>query len=193
MQTRMNEEVKLPVEIKRIVLCGFMGAGKTTTGELLSSRLGWSFQDVDLVIEAETGLTIAQIFAQFGEPYFRRLEHQTICRLLEQENAVLALGGGAIEDLQTRQRLLADPSTLFVHLAVTMETVLLRCSGTEAVRPVFNDRERLQARYDSRVPLYQQAHHTISTDDLSASAVADRLIALMKQLAQERFCQRIER
>lgn len=189
----MNEEVRLPVEIKRIVLCGFMGAGKTTTGELLSTRLGWSFRDVDLVIEAESGLTIAQIFAQFGEPYFRQLEHQTICRLLEQKNTVLALGGGAIEDPQTRQKLLADPHTLFVHLGVTMETVLLRCSGTEAIRPVFNDRERLQSRYDSRVPLYQQAHLTIATDALSASEVADKLIAIVKQLSEEGSCQRIER
>lgn len=193
MQTRMNEEVRLPVEIKRIVLCGFMGAGKTTAGRLLAERLAWTFQDVDAVIEQESGLKIAQIFSRFGEPHFRQLEHETICRLLERENTVFALGGGAIEHPQTRQRILAHPNTLFVHLGVTMETVLSRCSGTETIRPVFNDRERLQVRYDQRIPLYSQAHLTIPTDDISAAEVANRLIETMKHLPQEGTCPRSER
>lgn len=189
----MNEEVRLSNGIKRIVLCGFMGAGKTTTGELLAARLGWRFRDVDVVIEAETGLTIAQIFAQSGEPYFREKEHLTICRLLLEENTVLALGGGAIEHPETREQLLGDPHTLFVHLAVAMETVLSRCSGSETIRPVFNDRERLQVRYDSRLPYYRQAHITIPTDDIPATEVADRLISMLEQVTQETSSRRLER
>lgn len=164
-----------------MVLCGFMGAGKTTTGRLLAHRLNWRFQDADQVIEAEEGISIAEMFARFGEPYFREKEHQTISRLLSQENTVIALGGGAVENAQTRALLLAHPGSLFVHLAVSIETVLSRCSGTEDVRPIFRDRERLEARYQSRIPLYQQAPITISTDDLTPAQVSDELMRLVKK------------
>lgn len=184
MRTRMKEEVRIPAEIKRVVLCGFMGAGKTTTGRLLAARLGWRFQDVDLVIENETGRKISEIFAQFGEPHFRDLEHKTICRLLEETGIVLALGGGAVEHAGTRERLLSSPDTFFVHLYVSMETVVRRCGGTESIRPVFNDRARLQQRYDNRLPLYQQAHLTIATNDISAGEVAERLARMIEGVTQ---------
>jgi shikimate kinase len=193
----MNEETRFPVEIRRIVLCGFMGAGKTTTGEILAARLGWPFRDVDHVIEKETGLKIAQIFAQSGEPYFRDHEYRTISRLLGEEKIILALGGGAVEHPSTREEILADPHTLFVHLAVALETVFSRCSGTETVRPVFNDRERLETRYNTRIPYYQQAHLTVATDDISAEEVADRLMKQIKhqieRILPEPWSERTER
>ncbi len=66
---------------RRIVLTGFMGSGKTTVGPLVARRLGWKFIDVDDVIEEETGVKIAEIFARYGEPAFREREHATIARL----------------------------------------------------------------------------------------------------------------
>ncbi len=66
---------------RRIVLTGFMGSGKSTVGPLLAARLGWRFADVDDVIEAEAGVTIAELFARHGEPAFRLREHETILRL----------------------------------------------------------------------------------------------------------------
>jgi shikimate kinase len=189
----MNEETRFPVEIRRIVLCGFMGAGKTTTGEILAARLGWRFRDVDLVVEQETGLKIAQIFAQSGESYFRDQEHRTITRLLGEEKIILALGGGAVEHPGTRKQILTDPHALFVHLAVALETVFSRCSGTETIRPVFNDHERLQTRYNSRIPYYQQAHLTIATDDISAEEVANRLIGQIERIAPEQPREKTER
>ena len=97
-----------------IVLVGFMGAGKTTVGHLLSARLGVPFVDSDLVIEQRSGRPVRQIFAEDGEPAFRALEHEVIAGLLDGPDAVLAVGGGAAEHPGTRALLARgdDPADL---------------------------------------------------------------------------------
>lgn len=156
----------------RIILTGFMGAGKTTVGSLLAKRLGYRFLDADVEIERETGATIAQLFEARGEPWFRELEHQTIRRLLEGESVILALGGGAIEDERTRRLLLDGDSAKLIHLEASMETVLRRCRGTESTRPVLRDRSNLDARYQKRLPLYRLAHLNITVDSHTPAKVA---------------------
>ena len=94
----------------RIVLTGFMGSGKTTVGPLVAHRLGWRFIDINDVIEAEAGCTIANLFTRNGEPAFRDREHATIRRLASGDSLVLALGGGAFERAETRDLLLASPA-----------------------------------------------------------------------------------
>src|SRR5580698_2291257 len=93
----------LPPTIRCIVLTGFMGAGKSTTGALLAHTLGWRFIDSDTAIENRTGLTVARIFAEQGEASFRALEAETIRDHVRDEHVVLALGGGAIENEKTRK------------------------------------------------------------------------------------------
>ncbi len=159
--------------IRRIVLTGFMGSGKTTVGPLLARRLGWDFVDVDDVIEAESGTTIAEIFARHGEAAFRAQEHTTIARLAARTGLVLALGGGAIETEATRDLLLTSRGTLLVHLAVKLETALARCSGTEHTRPVLADQANLAARYERRVPLYRTAHLSVAVDALTPEQIAE--------------------
>jgi|HubBroStandDraft_5_1064220.scaffolds.fasta_scaffold158683_1 shikimate kinase len=163
-------------QIDRIVLTGFMGAGKTTVGNLLAARLAWRFVDVDVQIEAVAGATIAQLFIDRGEPWFRQLEHETIRRLLNAESLVLALGGGAIEDDRTLRLLLSAQGTRLVHLEASLETVLERCQGTESLRPVLQDKPNLEARYLRRLPLYRQAHLTLAVDTLSPHAAADAIL-----------------
>jgi shikimate kinase len=162
---------------RRIVLTGFMGSGKTTVGPLLAARLGWSFLDVDDVIEAETGTTIAEFFALHGEERFREREHATITRLAASEGLVLALGGGAIEQPETRGLLLNDPGMLLVHLEVELATTLLRCRGTEHIRPILADEANLANRYQRRLPLYRMAHVSISVDALTPEQVVDAVVA----------------
>jgi len=160
---------------QRIVLTGFMGAGKSTVGRLLAHQLDWRFIDVDDQIEATAGTTIADLFRAHGEPWFRELEHQTIRQLATEDHLVLGLGGGAIEDQRTRALLLSTEGTHLVHLEATLETVLFRCQGTEDVRPILADRLNLEARYQRRLPLYRLAHLTLPVDNLSPEAVADAL------------------
>jgi len=164
----------------RIVLTGFMGSGKTTVGPLVAARLGWRFLDVDDVIEAETGSTIANYFARHGEAAFRQREQETIARLAAGDALVLALGGGAIENAATRSMLLALEGTLVVHLEVTLTTTLARCAGSEDTRPVLADHAHLEARYQRRLPLYRSAHVSIEVDALTPAEVADAVVRAVK-------------
>ncbi len=103
MVSDVQSEPRSTTPPRRIVLTGFMGSGKTTVGPLVARHLGWKFIDVDDVIEEETGVRIAEIFARYGEPAFREREHATIARLATDDGLVLALGGGAIERAETRR------------------------------------------------------------------------------------------
>jgi shikimate kinase len=162
---------------RRIVLTGFMGSGKSTVGPLLAARLGWSFIDVDDVIEAEAGSTIAEIFSRHGEAVFRKQEYETIARLAAGDALVLALGGGAIEHEATRTLLLATPSTRLVHLEVELATTLKRCQGTEQTRPILADQANLDARYQRRLPLYRMAHVSIPVDALFPEQVVEQILS----------------
>jgi shikimate kinase len=153
-----------------------MGSGKTTVGPLVARHLGWKFIDVDDVIEEETGVRIAEIFARYGEPAFREREHATIARLATDDGLVLALGGGAIERAETRDLLLTSPATLLIHLEVELATTLARCSGTENTRPVLADQTNLASRYERRLPLYRTAHVSIPVDTLNPDQVAAAIL-----------------
>jgi len=157
-----------------------MGSGKSTIGPLIAEHLGWKFIDVDDVIEAESGTSIADLFSRDGEAAFRELEHSTIARLAEKADLVLALGGGAIERAATRDILLNSPGTLLVHLEVQLETTLKRCSGTESNRPVLADQANLAKRYERRLPLYRTAHVSIVVDALTPDQIADAVVAAMR-------------
>lgn len=162
--------------VRRIVLTGFMGSGKSTVGPLVARRLGWAFVDVDDVIESEAGCTIAEIFAREGEAAFRDREHATIARLAGKEALVLALGGGAIERTETRELLLNGPGTLLVHLEVELATTLRRCQGTEHTRPVLADQANLALRYERRLPLYRASHVSIAVDALTPDEVTEAVL-----------------
>jgi len=168
---------------RRIVLTGFMGSGKTTVGPLVAARLGWNFVDLDDVIEAEAGATIAELFARHGEAAFRDREHTAIARLAAGDALVLALGGGAIEHPATRALLLTAPGTLLVHLEVELATTLARCQGTEQTRPVLADQANLASRYQRRLPLYRTAHISISVDALTPQQVMEAILSAAAKTA----------
>lgn len=164
------------VPYRRIVLTGFMGSGKSTVGPLLAGRLGWNFIDVDNVIEAEAGATIAELFVRHGEAHFREREHATVTRLAASDALVMALGGGAIEHPATRTMLITSPGTLLIHLEVELETTLARCRGTEHTRPILADHANLANRFQRRLPLYREAHVSISVDALTPEQVVDAIL-----------------
>ena len=156
-----------------IVLVGFMGAGKTTVGQLLAGQLGLPFTDSDQVIELRAGRPVRQIFAEDGEPAFRALEHQVITALLDGPELVLALGGGAAEHPGTRQHLAAAQ---VVYLHVSYEQALARVGGDPG-RPMLA-RPGLAETYQRRLPLYAGiATLTVPTDGRPAEAVSQDILA----------------
>ena len=157
-----------------VVLVGAPGSGKSTVGALLARRLGVPFTDVDAVIEDRAGRSIAEIFADDGEPAFRRLEGETTAELLLQPG-VLSLGGGAVLSATTRASLRGHR---VVWLQVSAARAVSRVGLNEA-RPLLlgNVRGRLIRLLAERTPLYAEvATEQVDTDDQDPEAVVDLLV-----------------
>ena len=172
-------------KFSRIVLLGFMGAGKSTAGPLLSSRLGWSFLDADDVLVQRTGRSIEELFNQHGESGFRELEAATVAHLLQQHKTVIALGGGAIESAGTRDLLAQLNDTCTVFLEAQFQTMIDRCDRSSAVRALLKDRAGLAERYERRLPHYRKATITVPTDGLTPEAIVESLLRLLAEPDEE--------
>jgi shikimate kinase len=150
-----------------IVLVGFMGAGKTTVGRLLAGRLGLEFADSDLVIEQRYGRSVRQIFAEDGEAVFRVCEQQVIAELMGGPDAVVAVGGGAVEHQGSRRLLRA---ATVVYLRISYAEALARVGGDPA-RPLLR-RPDVEDVYRRRLPVYESvAALTVSAEGRAAEAV----------------------
>jgi shikimate kinase/3-dehydroquinate synthase len=159
-------------EATRIVLVGFMGAGKTTVGERLARLLGWSFLDTDQRIEEDTGLGVAEIFRERGEAWFRDQERRVAREGATLRQHVIAAGGGAFAEPETRALLRAGAVT--VWLRCDLETILARVKG-DARRPRAGNRAIMQALLAQREPSYQLADVTVAAGGGTPDEVADRV------------------
>lgn len=181
--------VSLPADVSRIVLTGFMGAGKTTVGALLAEHLQWRLADTDRQVEELAGMTVAEVFAQQGEPAFRQMEAAAIREAASAEHVVVALGGGALENPSTREFLAALPHCRIVFLDAPLEALIARCAAHDGgpERPVLRDLVRLTERWKARLPWYRQAHLTLDTSQIPPHAVADHLLdRLRRELPAEK-------
>ena len=159
-----------------IVLVGAPGSGKSTVGALLAERLGMEFVDVDAVIEERIGKSVAEIFADDGEPAFRKLEEETTAELLRQPG-VLALGGGAVLSAATRKAL-QDHHVVWLRVGVP---AALHRVGLDTARPLLlgNVRGRLIKLLGERKPLYEEvAGARVNTDDLTPEEVVDTIVRI---------------
>lgn len=158
-----------------VVLVGVPGAGKTTVGQAIAAQLGVVFDDTDQMIERRAGRSVSDIFVQSGEDAFRELEREVVADALATHAGVLALGGGAVMDANSRALLIEEPT---VWLKVDTDTAVRRV-GLNAPRPVLlgNVRGQLKALTAEREPLYTEvATIQIDTTDREPGEIAAQII-----------------
>jgi shikimate kinase len=164
----------------RIVLVGFMGAGKTTVGRALAKRLGWEFIDLDRAVEAHVGRSVRAIFAEQGEASFRAEELRAAQALAQRTRCVLAAGGGAWAQPATRA-VLAE-GALTVWLRAELQTLLRRLPA-DGTRPLLADRARIPILLAERESSYRLADVSVDTTSASPHEVADELLKLVRAQA----------
>lgn len=150
---------------KTVVMVGMMGAGKTAIGTGLARRLGVAFKDSDAEIERAANMTVSEIFARDGEPFFRAKEAQVISRLLETERCVLSTGGGAYLAPETRARITDAGVAVWLKADLDLLWQRVRHKDTRPLLRTADPRATLRALYEARVPIYAQS-------DLSVEAQA---------------------
>jgi len=158
-----------------VVLVGPMGVGKSTVGALLAERLGVGHRDTDEDIVAAEGRTIADIFVEEGEPAFRAIEKRAVHQALAEHEGVLALGGGAILDADTRALLAGLP---VVYLSMDVEEAVKR-TGLNTARPLLavNPRRQWRELMEARRHLYTEvARAVVATDDRTPEEVAQAVL-----------------
>lgn len=162
---------------KTIVLVGLMGAGKTSIGRRLAKELNIEFRDSDQEVEKKVGCSVAEIFEGFGESYFRQVERETIQDLLKNATPhVLATGGGAFMDAETRE--LIKEEGLSVWLRAALDVIIDRVSRNDN-RPLLNSgnpREILEKLIEVRYPIYAEADLVVDSDSGPHYKVVEQII-----------------
>ncbi len=162
--------------MKNIVLTGFMGAGKTAVGRELSRLLNMELIDVDTEIEKSQRMTINEIFKQYGEPKFRKIETEMIRKLSEQKDVIISTGGGAVLKQENMDAL--RKQGVIIYLMATPETILKR-TAHNSKRPLLlveNPFERIRELLHFRKPFYEKADLMIDTETKTPLEIAEEII-----------------
>ena len=159
-----------------ITLIGIMGAGKTTLGKRLARQLNLEFFDSDIEIEDFAGCTIKTIFERQGEQAFRKIEQKVLAQLLSGSNRVIATGGGAFINPDTR--LLIKEKTISIWLKTSLNLAMSRVEGRDK-RPLLNNvdiRKKLDQIINQRNPIYAEADITIDSENIPHDQMLNRLL-----------------
>ncbi|WP_280982560.1 helix-turn-helix transcriptional regulator [Bradyrhizobium sp. ISRA463] len=169
-----------------IALIGLRGAGKTTLGRMLAKKIGWSFVELNKEIEAQNGLSVAEIIALYGQEGFRRMEQAALTQLLaRKEPMVLATGGGIVSEPLTFDLILSSFYTIWLKAEPEEHMARVRRQGD--LRPMADDRSAMAELRNilvSREPLYARASAVVDTAGLSVDAAAARLIDSVRPVLQ---------
>jgi XRE family aerobic/anaerobic benzoate catabolism transcriptional regulator len=169
-----------------IALIGLRGAGKSTLGKMLARKIGWSFVELNKEIEAQNGLSVAEIIALYGQDGFRRMEQTALGQLLaRKELTVLATGGGIVSEPLTFDLILSSFYTIWLKAEPEEHMARVRRQGD--LRPMADDRSamaELRTILKSREPLYAKASAVVDTAGLTVDAAAARLIEAVAPVLQ---------
>lgn len=165
---------------RTVALVGMMGAGKTSVGKRLATRLGVPFKDADHEIEAAAGLTVAEIFDKHGETEFRSGERRVIARLLSEPPLVLATGGGAYMDAATRAAMKDRAFTVWLKAPIEL---LLARTAKRQTRPLLNNsdpRGTLERLLEQRAPVYAEADYVLECVDGPKDVAVEQVLTMLK-------------
>lgn len=153
-----------------IVLCGFMGSGKTVVGKELAKILGVKFIDTDDLVEKKQGIPIKAIFASYGEEYFRELEYEVCKAVASERNCVISTGGGAMTYKRNVDAIKSNGAKV-VFLNASYDVICQRIGSTNT-RPLFKDKQKAKELYDERKDKYLIASDYVVDGDMSAMKTA---------------------
>ena len=170
---------------RSVVLVGIMGAGKSSVGRRLASRLGVPFVDADTEIEkAAAGMSIPEIFAKHGEPYFRAGETRVIARLLDGGPQVLATGGGAFMNAETRAAIRAKGISVWLRATLDVLSRRIKRRNDRPLLKGVDPMETLRRLMDERYPVYAEADLTVESRDVPHEAIVDEVIESLRRFLQ---------
>ena len=173
----------MPERPSRVVLVGFMGSGKSAVGRIVARRLGYRFEDMDLRIERRAGRTIAVIFEEEGEEAFRRLERDEALALSRLAERVVASGGGAFAQPETRKILQRGAVTVWLRCGIDQVFDRIPADGS---RPLAGNRDIMRALLAQREPSYRMADVAVDASAGSPREVAERIVGLIEGRTRKR-------
>jgi XRE family transcriptional regulator, aerobic/anaerobic benzoate catabolism transcriptional regulator len=181
-----NASTQRPKSFAGIALIGLRGAGKSTLGKMLAKKIGWNFVELNKEIEAQNGLSVAEIIALYGQEGFRRLEQAALTQLLaRKELTVLATGGGIVSEPVTFDLILSSFYTIWLKAKPEEHMARVRKQGD--LRPMADDRSAMAELRNilvSREPLYARASAVVDTAGLSVDAAAAKLTEAVAPVLQ---------
>jgi len=167
--------------MQKIVLVGYMGSGKTEIGKLLSKKVNLPFYDLDFLIEKELGKSVATIFLEKGEIYFRKIEHQLLLEQMNKEEGfVLSLGGGTPCYANNHEAIQAD-GVIAIYLKASITTLVTRLYTNRSKRPLIKDltaielEEFIAKHLFERSFYYNQSKHIITVDNKTPDEIVEAI------------------
>lgn len=167
--------------MENIYLIGFMGTGKSTVGKMLAEDLGADFVDTDKLVEVKTGKSVADIFEEYSEDEFRRLETEVLEEITTKENLIVSTGGGIVISRGNLE--LMKQTGKVVTLIADVSTIMERIKGDETKRPLLevdDPFEEIKRLLFDRASFYINAHHIVETSDITPREAADQILGYVK-------------
>lgn len=166
--------------MNNIVLCGFMGCGKSSIGRILSGKLDREFVDIDRYIEEKAGMTVAQIFEAYGEEGFRKMEREACSELSRRDNIIIAAGGGTLTFEENVRELRKGGRIIFIDVCCEILCDRLKNDTRRPLLQVENRNEVIRNLLEKRLPLYRKAASIYVSGNTNSYRVAETIIRILK-------------
>ncbi len=165
--------------MKNIILCGFMGCGKSTIGRKIASKSEKEFVDMDRYIEEKAGMTVAEIFEKYGEEKFRELETEACSELAEKSDLIIAAGGGTLTFQRNIDILEKTGRIVFIDVSYEMLRERLKRDTRRPLLQVENRNEVIKDLLEKRTPIYRKAASIYIDGNFSSGRVADIILGIL--------------